>query len=183
MAGVLFDLDQRPATVPGIEMRRLIPFLLLWPGRVCVPAAFFLAAGLLFFALPSALFADNDDDPLRKPPAYPTARPANTGEFYKRCRDEALYCDDQFTAYIQRYAAVRVEELAQKPEYRLLRQNLRDPNAFDGICLPRERLFSDDFLKEIQRGFRRWAEKNPDMHKERVPVGIKAAMQALYPCS
>lgn len=162
-------------------MRRLIPFLFYWPGRGCVPAVFF--AALLVLAWPGLLRAENDDDPFRKPYAYAPTRPANTGEFYKRCRDEALYCDDQFTAYIQRYAAVRVAELAQRPEYRLLRQNLRDPNAFDGICLPREQLFSDDFLKEIQRGFRRWAEKNPDMHKERVPVGIKAAMQALYPCS
>jgi hypothetical protein len=164
-------------------MRRLIPFPVFdWPGRASVPATFFaltLAASLL---VTGELRADNNEDLLRNPHTYVPARPKNTGEFLKRCRDEALYCDDQFTAYIQRYAAVRVEEMAQKPEYRLLRQNLRDQGAFDGICLPRERLFSDEFLTEIQRGFRRWADRHPEVHGERVPVGIKAALQALYPC-
>lgn len=164
-------------------MRRLIPFPIFdWPGRNRVPAAFFAVMFGLVALAPAALYAEGHDDPQRNPHTYVPTRPADTGDFLKRCRDEALYCDEQFSAYIQRYAAVRVEEMAQRPEYRLLRQNLRDPNAFDGICLPRERLLSDDFLKEIQRSFRRWAEKNPDLHKERVPVGVKAAMRALYPC-
>ena len=165
-------------------MKRLIPFLRDdRPGHVLVSAAFF-AAGLGAAVLaPFVSYADDNRDVLPNSLSYNSARPSNTGEFYKRCRDEALYCDEQFTAYIQRYGAVRVEEMAQRPEYRLLRQNLRDPTAFDGICLPRENLFSDDFMKDIQRGFRRWAEKNPDMHKERVPVGVKAALQELYPCT
>lgn len=126
--------------------------------------------------------ANADEFGARNEHTYVPKRPANTGEFLKRCREEALYCDEQFSAYIQRYAAVRVEELAQRPEYRLLRQNLRDLSAFDGICLPRERLLNDGFPAEIGRGFRGWADRHPEMHGERVPIGVKAAMQALYPC-
>ncbi|MGQ0678021.1 MAG: hypothetical protein ACT4N4_18315 [Rhodospirillales bacterium] len=164
-------------------MSRLIPFPVFdRPGRACVPAAFFALALAAALLIPAAARAEADDDHFRKAPAHAPARPANTGEFLKRCRDEALYCDEQFAAYIQRYAAVWVDELAQRPEYRLLRRNLSDPGAFDGICLPRERLLSDDFLVEIQRGFRRWAEQHPERHGERVPAGVKAAMQALYPC-
>ena len=161
----------------------LIPFPVFdWPGRASTPAAFFWLALSAALLAPGTARADNNEDLLRNPHTYVPTRPGTTGEFLKRCRDEALYCDDQFAAYIQRYAAVRVEEMAQRPEYRILRQNLRDPAAFDGICLPRERLFTDDFLNEIQRGFRRWADQNPKMHGERVPIGVKAAMQALYPC-
>jgi hypothetical protein len=166
-------------------MTRLIPFpAFCWPGRPCVPAAFFAAAAVLCLAFASPARANDNIDGVNNPHAYAPSRPANTGEFYKRCRDEALYCDEQFSAYIQRYAAVRLDEFAQRPEYRLLRQNLRDAaSAFDGVCLPREGLFGDDFLKEIQRKFRRWAEAHPEQHKERVPAGVKAAMQSLYPCT
>ena len=82
----------------------------------------------------------------------------------------------------ERYAA-KLRELAEKEEYKKLRANLRDPEAFDGICLPRERLFTETMPVEMARGFRAWAEKHKETWRLRPPPGIKAAMQALYPCS
>lgn len=159
-------------------MRRLIPFLRTsWPGRSVAPAVFFVLASAATPALGDSHQMDS------RPGEGIPYRPTNTGEFLKFCKQDALYCEDQFAAYAQRYAAVRVEELAQQESYRQLRERLRDPNAFDGICLPRERLLTNDFPQELVRGFRRWAEQHRESHAERVPVGVKAAMQALYPCS
>jgi hypothetical protein len=126
--------------------------------------------------------ADADTEKPEREPIYRPTRPANTEEFLTRCKEDSLYCEEQFTLYVQRYASVRVEELARREEYRKLRENLRDPAAFDGICLPRDRLFTDALPPEMARGFRRWAEKHPETHRERAPVGVKAAMRALYPC-
>ncbi len=135
--------------------------------------------GLLAFGFGNAR---GEEFQLDSKPTYDDRRPVNTGEFLKRCKLEPFYCDEQFNAYIQRYAAVRVEELARQEPYQKLRERLRDPNAFDGICLPRERLLRDDFMTEISRRFRGWTEAHTEMHAERIPVGVKAAMQALYPC-
>ena len=126
--------------------------------------------------------ADADVDKLRREPIYHPMRPGNTGEFLAMCKEDSLYCEEQFLSYIQRYAAVRIPELAKQEEYKRMRDNLRDPHAFDGICLPREGLLGEDRPPEIARAFRGWAEKHPELMAERVPVGVKAAMQALYPC-
>ncbi len=126
--------------------------------------------------------ADADIERPQREPMFRPMRPANTEEFLARCKEDTFYCEEQFALYIQRYAAVRVEELAQRDEYRKLRENLRDPAAFDGICLPRDRLFSESLPAEMARGFTRWAERNRGTYRERPPVGVKAAMRALYPC-
>lgn len=162
---------------------RLIHFLFFdWPRRRVAPVESFLIAAMFCqgFLICGAALAE--DFQLDTKPAYDNRRPANTGEFLKRCKLEPLYCDEQFAAYIQRYAAVRVEDLAKQDAYRQLRERLRDPNAFDGICLPRDRLLMDDFMTEISRRFRGWAEAHVERHAERIPAGVKAAMQALYPC-
>ncbi len=179
-------------------MDRLIPFPIFdWPGPSKAPADFFarsaallrvlrtvlLAAGLALVGGIGTCRADAETEHSTREPIYRPTRPANTKEFLERCKEDSLYCDEQFALYVQRYAAVRIEELARQEEYRKMRENLRDPTAFDGICLPRDRLFSDGLPPEIARNFRRWADKHPETYGARVPVGIKAAMQALYPCS
>jgi len=172
-------------------MDRFIPFpIFRWPGPSKTPADFFrrrrtlgallLAAIATWTAAPC--LADAERDRPEREQIYRPTRPANTEEFLTRCKEDSLYCEDQFTLYIQRYAAVKIEELAQQEEYRKLRENLRDPNAFDGICLPRDRLFTESLPVEMARGFRGWAEKNRQTYRERAPVGVKAAMRALYPC-
>jgi len=163
-------------------MRCLIPFPIdIRPGRPSgIPAILFLALALSCVAAGSVR-ADADEKPLREPMYHPM-RPTNTGEFLAMCKEDSLYCEEQFTSYIQRYAAVRVAELAQQEEFRRMRENLRDPHAFDRICLPRDKLFGEDLPVAMARAFRRWAEKHPELKGERVPVGVKAAMQALYPC-
>lgn len=165
----------------------LIPFpILRWPGPSKAPADFFAAGRALVFAAilswPAAVLADAERERPERELLYRPTRPANTEEFLARCKEDSLYCEDQFTMYIQRYAAVKVDELAKQEEYRKLRENLRDPNAFDGICLPRDRLFGEALPVEMARGFIRWADRNRATHRERAPVGVKAAMQALYPC-
>ena len=47
---------------------------------------------------------------------------------------------------------------------------------------PPEALRAGALPAEMSRKFRAWAEKNKQMHAERVPIGIKAAMRAIYPC-
>jgi hypothetical protein len=126
--------------------------------------------------------ADAGTDERQREPVFDTSRPANTGQFLSRCKQDSIYCEEQFTSYIQRYLAVRVAEFANRPEYQKMRQNLRDPQAFDGICLPRDKILGEDFPAEMSKKFRAWAEKNKQLHAERVPVGVKAAMQSLYPC-
>ena len=172
---------------------RLIPFPELYrPGRNSFPADFFARVRRAACALPvliaawvghpAAGLADADPEGRTREPIYRPMRPANTAEFLTRCKEDSLYCEEQFTSYVQRYLAVRVEEFARLEEYRKMRENLRDKQAFDGICLPRERILTDDFPTEMSRKFRSWAEKNKQVHAERPPVGIKAAMQAIYPC-
>lgn len=172
---------------------RLIPFPELHrPGRESAPANFLrpqrrtdvvaLALGLALLAAPASVMADADTENRPREPIYRPTRPNTTAEFLTRCKEDSLYCEEQFAAYVQRYLAVRVEEFARREEYRKMRENLRDPQAFDGICLPRERILTDDFPVEMSRKFRAWAEKNKQVHAERPPVGIKAAMQAIYPC-
>jgi hypothetical protein len=165
---------------------------LAWPGPSKAPADLFvplrtLAAALFLGVATTALGAgpcraDADIERPEREPIYRPMRPANTEEFLARCKEDSLYCEEQFALYIQRYAAVRVEELAQQEQYRKLRENLRDPAAFDGICLPRDRLFTESLPVEMACGFTRWAEKNRATYRERPPVGVKAAMRALYPC-
>ena len=167
----------------GTNKVRLIPFLSFERSELNSPSAVFLLAAMVLGQLwLASAGARAEDFQLDTKPTYDDRRPVNTGEFLKRCRLEPLYCDDQFAAYIQRYAAVRVEELARQEPYRQLRERLRDPNAFEGICLPRERLLTDDFMTELSRRFRGWAEAHVERHAERIPIGVKAAMQTLYPC-
>jgi hypothetical protein len=172
-------------------MDRLIPFPIFeWPGPSKAPADFFRRRGLVAacvigvftWSLAWPCGADADIERPQREPMFRPMRPANTEEFLARCKEDSLYCEEQFALYIQRYAAVRVEELAQRDEHRKLRENLRDPAAFDGICLPRDRLFSESLPAEMARGFTRWAERNRATYRERPPVGVKAAMRALYPC-
>jgi len=142
-------------------MARLIPFPIFdWPGLARVPATFFLTLAMLL-GNAQGVRADADSEGRAKEP---------------------IYCEDQFTLYIQRYAAVKVPELADRPEYKKLREALRDPEAFDGICLPREQLFSEALPVTMARSLIQWGDQHKDAHTLRPPPGIKRAMQALYPC-
>jgi hypothetical protein len=163
-------------------MARLIPFPIFdWPGLERVPAAFFLTLALLL-GMPGAARADAETEGRAKEPVYRPTRPADFADFLTRCREDSLYCEDQFTLYIQRYAAVKVPELAERPEYKKLREALRDPEAFDGVCLPREELFSEALPVAMARGLIQWGEQHKDALKDRPPPAIKRAMQTLYPC-
>ncbi len=163
-------------------MARLIPFPIFdWPGLERVPAAFFLGAALLL-ATVGHVYADADTEGRAKEPIYRPTRPADFADFLTRCKEDSLYCEDQFTLYIQRYAAVKIPELADRPEYKQLRENLRDPEAFDGICLPRDQLFSEKLPVEMARGLIKWGEQHKDALKDRPPPAIKRALQTLYPC-
>ncbi|MBL8707184.1 MAG: hypothetical protein JNM30_20185 [Rhodospirillales bacterium] len=126
--------------------------------------------------------ADAETEGRAKEPIYRPTRPADFADFLTRCREDSLYCEDQFTLYIQRYAAVKIPELADRPEYKKLREGLRDPEAFDGICLPREQLFSEKLPVDMARGLIQWGEQHKDALKDRPPPAIKRAMQTLYPC-
>lgn len=163
-------------------MARLIPFPIFdWPGLARVPATFFLAIAMLL-GNAQGTRADADSEGRAKEPIYRPTRPADFADFLTRCKEDSLYCEDQFTLYIQRYAAVKVPELAQQPEYKKLREALRDPEAFDGVCLPREQLFSEALPVQMARGLIQWGDQHKDAHALRPPPGIKRAMQALYPC-
>lgn len=163
-------------------MARLIPFPIFdWPGLERVPAAFFLALAMLLGTMGQAR-ADAETEGRAKEPIYRPTRPADFADFLTRCREDSLYCEDQFTLYIQRYAAVKIPELADRPEYKQLRENLRDPEAFDGICLPRDQLFSEKLPVDMARGLIKWGEQHKDALKDRPPPAIKRALQALYPC-
>ena len=172
----------------------LIPFPELHrPGCLCIPVVSFVGRTRAWAALLGLVallaeplqpaWADAGTERAAPEPIYRPIRPQNTGEFLVRCKEDSLYCEEQFSSYVQRYLAVRVEEFAKQEEYRKMRENLRDPQAFDGICLPREKVLGNDFPVEISRKFRAWAEKHKEAHAQRVPVGVKAAMQAIYPCS
>ncbi len=80
------------------------------------------------------------------------------------------------------YALTRLPELSHLQANRALAAKLNKRGDFHGICLPRERLWDEEFPDQLAESFLRWYEANPDSAGQRAPASIKQAMQAIYPC-
>ena len=106
----------------------------------------------------------------------------STADLVEQCRSDALYCQETFAAYSRMYALTRLPELSHLQANRALAAKLNKRGDFHGICLPRERLWDEEFPDQLAENFLRWYEANPDAAGQRAPASIKQAMQANYPC-
>ncbi|MDJ0952030.1 MAG: hypothetical protein QNJ94_24220 [Alphaproteobacteria bacterium] len=106
----------------------------------------------------------------------------STADMVDQCRTDALYCQETFAAYSRMFALTRLPELSHLQANRALAAKLNKRGDFNGICLPRERLWDEKFPDQLVEDFLRWYEANPDSAGQRAPASIKQAMQAIYPC-
>ena len=106
----------------------------------------------------------------------------STADMVEQCRTDALYCQETFASYSRLYALTRLPELSHLKANRALAAKLNKRGDFHGICLPRDRLWTEEFPDQLAEDFLRWYEANPDSAGQRAPASIKQAMQAIYPC-
>ncbi len=105
-----------------------------------------------------------------------------TAEMAEKCRTDPLYCQETFASYSRLFALTRIPELSQLKANRALAAKLTKRGDFDGICLPRDQLWDEEFPDRLARDFLRWYDANPDAAAQRPPASVKQAMQAAYPC-
>ncbi len=110
-------------------------------------------------------------------------KPKSAAELIDRCRNDPVYCDETFADYLAMYAIATMPELANMPGNRDVVRTLRRTKAFYGVCLPPERVLTDDYLSgELAETFLKWAEENPDATATTPGKAVRTAMRAAYPC-
>lgn len=105
-------------------------------------------------------------------------------ELYDKCKNDPLYCDETFDTYRTVYAVMVIPELREKPENKEMVKGYEARKTFEGICLPRERLFEEKFAEDLSKIFLKWAKPRRDSLIG-VPSGetVRQLMQAQFPCS
>jgi hypothetical protein len=78
-------------------------------------------------------------------------------ELYDKCKNDPLYCDETFDTYRTVYAVMVIPELREKPENKEMVKGYEERKTFEGICLPREKLFDEKFAEDLSKLFVKWA--------------------------
>lgn len=105
-------------------------------------------------------------------------------ELYDKCKNDPLYCDETFDTYRTVYAVMVIPELREKPENKEMVKGYEERKTFEGICLPRERLFEEKFAEDLSKLFLKWAKPRRESLVG-VPSGetVRQLMQVQFPCS
>lgn len=105
-------------------------------------------------------------------------------ELYDKCKNDPLYCDETFDTYRTVYAVMVIPELREKPENKEMIKRYEERKTFEGICLPRERLFEEKFAEDLSKLFLKWAKPRRESLVG-VPSGetVRQLMQVQFPCS
>ncbi len=105
-------------------------------------------------------------------------------ELYDKCKNDPLYCDETFDTYRTVYAVMVIPELREKPENKEMVKGYEERKTFEGICLPREKLFDEKFAEDLSKLFVKWAKPRRESLVG-VPSGetVRRLMQAQFPCA
>ena len=105
-------------------------------------------------------------------------------ELDDKCKNDPLYCDETFDTYRTVYAVMVIPELREKPENKEMVKGYEARKTFEGICLPRDRLFDEKFAEDLSKLFLKWAKPRRDSLVG-MPSGetVRQLMQAQFPCA
>ena len=107
----------------------------------------------------------------------------STGDLLRICETDNIDCYDIFSARLLLYSILHIDEMRSQRTFRDVVETYKDSDIFDGVCLPRERLTTDDqFADELSKTFVRWARAHPESLDMKPAYAVREAWRAKWPC-
>ena len=82
-------------------------------------------------------------------------------ELYDKCKNDPLYCDETFGPPTVCCTVMVIPNWFKKPENKEMVKGYEARKTFEGICLPRERLFERKFAEDLSRYLHKMGQAAP----------------------